>query len=142
MAPIQIVGVLFDLQKSNVFRIVCRVELQDEPRDYHIYVDRRTARTIDQLLDERPFRALRLHPDEGTSLSYLGDLAQDLGVQPVQASSGDPWAHHQVLYLELSHRRSRRKYKLEVPTPVVQQFHWLATLSTHDVRLSRDVLEA
>lgn len=137
MDQIQIVGVLSDLEEMGVYRVICRRWLGDEERDYYIYVERNTAATINRLLDERPFKVLRLMPQEGTALLYAGDMLEQ---NAIPSSSGPrPTA---ILYLELWHNKSRRKYRLEVSPRVVNQFHWLLQLTQHDPKHSRPVLEA
>ena len=137
MDQIQIVGVLSDLEEMGVYRLICRRWLDEQVRDYYIYVERVTAAAVNRLLDERPFKVLRIMPGEAASLVYAGDMLEQnaMAASPVSRPTA-------VLYLELCHNRSRRKYRLEVSPRVVSQFHWLLQLTEHDPKHSRMILEA
>lgn len=138
MMRIQVVGVLFDLQPMGIYRIICRHAIGHDVRDYLLYVDRATAHAINRLLDERPFKCLRLMPNEAASLEYAGDMVPQPALSPYGARDRIP----AVLYLELCHQRSRRKYRLEVEMRVLQQFRWLMNLTEHDGRHCRPLIEA
>ena len=124
--PLELVCTLANHAAILGHRLVCRRTFGGEALDYHLAIDRRTARKLDPFFNAQPFRRTRRSRHERVAVSY-GGIADPLDGE---------------IYLILSQGKSRLKQRVTVPSFVMMELAWVAGLSEHNYDLGRMVIEA
>lgn len=139
MSHIQLIATINNDDAIPLESLVCTVTINNQKMNYTVYIDKKTAKKLDSLLLDKPFKQMRISPNVGADLVYDSIcVTHTIDVDGLIDSSKSI----AKVYLRLCLGKSRKKYRLDIPYLIAKQFHWLAHLESHENNHAKTIIDS